>query len=230
MIGTGTADSLPEARHDATLASGTEPYMSTHSRPVQTDDRAAPDASQPVMVPLNRKALTPAADDRLRRLRKHIVESLRAERELKHPERAASPVRPEPEGFAGLVARTACTLCKGWCCKGGEEHAYLDERTMARVRRARPELDARAVLRLYTDRVPPVGYGDSCVFHGPAGCTLGRELRSDVCNSYFCSGLGHFVTRADSVDRVVVIAGGEDTRTSPAMTRVLEHASRLPAS
>jgi len=137
-------------------------------------------------------------------------------------------VRPEPEGFAGLVARTACTLCKGWCCKGGEEHAYLDERTMARVRRARPELDARAVLRLYSERVPPVGYQDSCVFHGPAGCTLGRELRSDVCNSYFCSALGHFVTRADSADRVVVIAGGEEIRPSPVLTRALERPSRWP--
>ena len=156
MIGTGTADSLPEARQDATLACGAEPYMTTHSSPVQTGDGAASDASQAVTVPLNRKALVPAASDRVRRLRKHIVESLRGERELKHPARAASPVRPEPEGFAGLVARTACTLCKGWCCKGGEEHAYLDERTMARVRRARPELDARAVLRLYSDHVPPV--------------------------------------------------------------------------
>jgi hypothetical protein len=172
------------------------------------------------MVPLNPKPLAPVSAERVRRLRKHLVESLRGERELKHPERWASPPRPEPEGFAGVVARSACALCKGWCCKGGGEQAYLDERAMARVRRVWPELDARAVLRLYTDRVPRAAYQDSCIFHGPEGCTLDRTLRSDVCNSYFCSGLGHFVTGRDSAASVVVIAGqGETIRKSPVLTR-----------
>lgn len=165
------------------------------------------DATQTISVPLNRKVLAPVSPERVRRLRKHLVASLRAERELKHKDRSASPLRPEPEGFAGRVARTACTLCKGWCCKGGEEHAYLDERTMARVRRDRPELDARAVLRLYSDRVPPAAYQDSCIFHGPHGCTLDRALRSDVCNSYFCSGLGHFIKGGDNAASAVIIAG-----------------------
>lgn len=194
--------------------------MTTHFSPVSVGDRPAADADQAVMVPLNRKALAPVSADRVRRLRRHLVESLRGERELKHKERSASPVRPEPEGFAGVVARIACALCKGWCCKGGDEHAYLDERTMARVRHARPELDARGVLRLYGERVPAVGYRDSCIFHGPEGCTLDRSLRSDVCNSYFCSGLGHFVKDADRADSVVVVAGeGEGMCTSHVLTR-----------
>jgi hypothetical protein len=172
------------------------------------------------MVPLNRKALAPVAADRVRRLRKHLVASLRAERQMKKPERFAAPPLPDPDGFAGEVARTACTLCQGWCCKGGEEHAYLDERTMARVRRARPELDARGVLRLYSEHVPAEGYEKSCVFHGPLGCTLDRALRSDVCNNYFCSGLGNFVKDADRATGAVVMAGeGEEQRRSPLLTR-----------
>ncbi len=196
--------------------------MSTQSSSVETGNAGALDGHQTVVVPRNGKALVPMSPDRVRRLRKHLVDSLRGERAIKHPERSASPLRPEPEGFAGLVARTACALCKGWCCKGGEEHAYLDERTMARVRRARPELDARAVMRLYTDCVPPVNFQDSCVFHAPAGCTLDRGLRSDVCNSYFCSGLGHFVKREDSHGSVVVIAGeGEAAHTSAVLSRIV---------
>jgi hypothetical protein len=219
-MGIGTADSLPEAWQDATLERGAEPHMTTHCCPASIDDAAAADGNQAVTVPLNRKALAPVSPERVRRLRKHLVESLRGERVLKYKDRSASPVRPEPEGFAGVVARTACALCKGWCCKGGEEHAYLDERAMARVRRARPELDARAVLRLYSERVPQAAYRDSCIFHAPEGCTLDRTLRSDVCNSYFCSGLGHFVTGGDGAVSVVVIAGeGEATRTSPVLTR-----------
>ena len=35
---------------------------------------------------------------------------------------------------------------------------------MARVRYARSALDVRAVLRLYVERVPEVGFEDSCIF------------------------------------------------------------------
>ena len=98
---------------------------------------AADDDSLPVMVPRNDKAAVPISPERVRRLRKHLVVALRALRTMKNPEHSVSPLRPEPEGFAAHVARTACSLCKGWCCRNGEDHAFLDERTMARVRCAR---------------------------------------------------------------------------------------------
>jgi hypothetical protein len=148
-------------------------------------------------------------------MRKHLVQSLRALRTMKDPEGNASPVRPAPEGFAAKVARTACTMCRGYCCKGGGEHAYLDERVMARVRIAQPELDARGVLRLYMDSVPAVGYEGTCLFHGEKGCTLDRSLRSDVCNSYFCDMLGEFVKKADKATSAIVMSGeGELSRMS----------------
>lgn len=209
------------------MAHRAEPHMTVQYPPAAnggssaaTDDRPLADGNRTVTVPLNRRVLVPTPPERVRRIREHLVRSLHAMRAMKHPERGASPLRPEPDGFAGEVARTACTLCQGWCCKGGGEHAYLDERTMARVRRARPELEARAVIRLYIERMPPAGFEGSCVFHGAAGCTLTRELRSDVCNSYFCSGLGRFVTAAGDARSVTVIAGeGEASRSSPVLTR-----------
>ena len=85
--------------------------------------------------------------------------------------KSASPLRAEPEGFVGTVARTACSLCRGWCCKGGGDHGYLDERVMARVRQARPELDARAVIGLYVERVP------ATVMPGRACSTAKRAVR-----------------------------------------------------
>ena len=156
--------------------------------------------SWPVMVPRNDKAVVPTSPERVRRLRRRLVVALRALRTMKNPERSVAPLRPEPEGFAGRVARTACSRCKGWCCRNGEDDAFLDEGTMARVRRARLELDVRAVLRLYVDRVPEFGYTDSCIFHGKQGCTLDRSLRPDVCNSYFCGGLQGYLTADEVVD------------------------------
>ena len=171
---------------------------------------------QSVTVPLNTRALAPMEPERVWRLRKHLVQSLRATRTMKRPVESASPLRPEPDGFIGKIARAACSLCRGFCCKGGGDHGYLDERVMARVRQARPELDARAVMRLYVERVPQANYAGSCIFHGEAGCTLSRSLRSDVCNSYFCTGLSNFMKDAEAADSAVVTAAqGTETRTSP---------------
>jgi len=182
--------------------------------------RQVPDAHHRLSVPLNRRKLVPMTAERVRRIREHLVRSLRELRRMSQPDRNASPVRSEPPGFAGDVVRVACGMCAGFCCKGGGEHAYLDERDMARVRHARPELEARAVIRLYIERVPSEGYDGSCVFHGPRGCTLDRSLRSDVCNSYFCNALRDFVATAnDRSDAVVIASDGEMTRTSSVMQR-----------
>jgi hypothetical protein len=179
-------------------------------------EAAADDDSLPVMVPRNDKAPVPISSERGRRLRKHLVVALRALRTMKNPEHSVSPLQPEPEGFAARVVRTACSLCKGWCCRNGEDHAFLDEKTLARVRCARPALDVRATLRLYVERVPEVGYKNSCIFHGKQGCTLDRPLRSDVCNSYFCGGLQGYLTGDDVVTPTMIIAGvGDKMRTSP---------------
>lgn len=181
---------------------------------------ASPEGQQAVMVPAFAGTLAPPVPDRIRRLRRHLVESMRAEREMKHPERAAGPVTSDPAGFVGEVVRAACTLCQGWCCKKGGEHAYLDERTMARVRRARPELDARGIIRLYVEAAASPAFAGSCVFHGAQGCTLDRSLRSEVCNTYFCSGLGALVKQDSPPDSVMIMAAeGQVFRTSPVLTR-----------
>jgi hypothetical protein len=176
----------------------------------------ADDDSLPVIVPRNGKALVPIPHERVRRLRKHLIAVLRALRTTTGSGHSASPVRREPEGFAARVARTACAMCEGWCCRNGEDDGFLDEQTVARLRRAQVTLDARAVLRLYVERVPEAGYQGSCIFHGKQGCTLDRSLRSDVCNSYFCGGLHNYMANGDGATPVTVIAGeGDKMRTSP---------------
>jgi hypothetical protein len=182
--------------------------------PSDTDDDHLP-----VMVPRSDKVLVPTPPERVRRLRRHLIVTLRALRKMKEPKRSASRPTPAPEGFAARVAGTACGLCKGWCCKNGEDDAFLDEPTLVRVRRDKPSLNARAILRLFIDRVPEDAYQGSCIFHGKQGCTLDRSLRSDVCNSYFCGGLQNYLAGGDPAATVVVIAGeGGKMRTSPILT------------
>jgi hypothetical protein len=128
------------------------------------------DDSLPVMVPRNDKPLAPVAPARVRRLREHLIGILHDLRKANHLERFASPLRPAPPGFAALVARSACSLCKGSCCRNGDDDAFLDDRTIARVRLAKPDATETALLRLYLSRVPDAVYQDSCIFHGKHGC------------------------------------------------------------
>jgi hypothetical protein len=178
----------------------------------------ADDDNLPVMVPRSDKPLVAVSPERVRRLRVHLIKELAELRKAKHLDRFATPERPGPTGFAATVARSACSLCKGWCCRNGDDDAFLDDRTLARVRLARPEMKERAMLWLYLSRVPPVAYRESCIFHGKEGCTLDRSMRADVCNTYYCGGLGAFMKSGDATIPTVVIAGeGDKMRTSPVL-------------
>ena len=60
-----------------------------------------------------------------------------------------------------MVPRSVQKLVAGMATTTG----FLDDRTGMRARR-QADMTERAVLRLYLDRVLPVGYGDWYVFHG----------------------------------------------------------------
>ena len=176
------------------------------------------DDSLPVMVPRNDKPLVAVSPERVRRLREHLIKELGDLRKAKHLDRFATPERPGPNGFAATVARSACSLCKGWCCRNGDDDAFLDDRTLARMRLAGPEMKERDVLRLRLNRVPTLTYRDSCIFHGKKGCTLDRSLRADVCNTYYCGGLDAFMKSRDAPAPTVVMAGeGDKMRSSPVL-------------
>ncbi|HUB49136.1 MAG TPA: hypothetical protein VMB73_29535 [Acetobacteraceae bacterium] len=173
------------------------------------------DDIQPVIVPRNDKRLVAVPDERKQRLREHLIKELADLRKAKHLEHFASPERPEPTGFAARVAQTACSLCKGFCCRNGGDDGFLDDRTLARVRLAKQALTEGALRQLYLDRVPSASFRGSCIFHGSRGCTLDRSMRADVCNSYFCGGLGTYVKSCDQATPALVIAGdGDKMRTS----------------
>lgn len=182
-----------------------------HRKPGQSTAVADGDW-QPVMVPRSTKTLVPISSERVQRLREHLAAALGAMRDRGAP---ASPLKPEPEGFAARVVQTACALCRGWCCRNGADDAFLDHRTMTRAAAGRPDLDAASLLQLYVERVPEVGFDNSCIFHGRQGCTLDRSLRSDVCNAYFCGGILSFMADGDATTAAVIFAGEGDTlRTS----------------
>jgi hypothetical protein len=173
-----------------------------------------------VTVPILQETLESPPPARVRAFKRHLIQALRDLRIAKRPERLVQRPTPEPSGFTASVLQAGCATCQGHCCKGGGDHAYVDERTMARVRRDNPELDARAVIRLFLARLAPLSYRASCLFHGAAGCTLGRGLRAELCNAYYCNGLKEFLQREAVPERVQIIAARNGIeRRSPVLSR-----------
>lgn len=170
--------------------------------------RAMPEHdSLPVMVPRNEKRLAPVLPDRVRRLEMHLRECLDDLAKVKRSSRPGRAPPPQPEGFAAVVASAACSLCKGHCCRNGDDTGFLDVGTIARIRREHPAMTEQAVVQSYLGRVPVDSYRGSCIFHGRKGCTLDRSMRSDVCNTYLCRGLGDYVRRRAAPEPTIVIAG-----------------------
>ena len=168
-----------------------------------------------VSVPAQQSALVPPPRERIRALKRHLIESLRDLRKARHPDRLIQRPSAELEGFAAEVVREGCTQCQGHCCRGGGEPAYLDERTMARVRRDAPSLDAAGIIALYTQSIASPGYEGSCLFHGAQGCTLHKSLRAELCSQYYCTGLWDFMKLRPAPDKVEIVASrGGVTRRS----------------
>lgn len=184
--------------------------MAIHRDTAPSD--ASPATPLRIEVPGQRVPLEPRVPARVRALKRHIIESLRDLAGARRPERLIQKRAAEPSGAAANGVRAACGHCGGSCCMAGGTHAFIDERTMARVLAEHPGLSARGLLAAYVAAVAPLAYRGSCVFHGPTGCGLARELRAELCNSYYCNGLKELLNaKPQSGQRVTIAAhSGEE--------------------
>ena len=167
-------------------------------------------------VPGQRVPLEPPTPARLRAFKRHLIEAMRDLVGARRPERLVQKRGPDPTGAAEAGVRAACGHCGGSCCMAGGTHAFIDDRTLARVRAERPGITARAALTAYVSAVAPRSYRGSCLFHGPTGCTLDRPLRAELCNSYYCNGLKDFLKAEPQPGQAVTIVthvGEERTAT-----------------
>jgi len=100
-----------------------------------------------------------------------------------------------------------CTQCKGGCCYNGSEHAYLSVTTIKRYMDSHNELSITQILDLYLSHLNEETITDSCINQTATGCALPRELRSDICNSFYCDPLKSYQEKAlDSKEANPVLA------------------------
>jgi len=103
----------------------------------------------------------------------------------------AAPTAP-PDRLRDQVPIAACTLCRGWCCTGGGEHAFLDRDSLKYRSEQHGYASAEEMVAACRDWLPEATNDGSCVFHTEGGCNLPRQMRSFTCNSFLCAGLDHF--------------------------------------
>ena len=91
----------------------------------------------------------------------------------------------------------------------GGNHGYITPQTLARYA-ALTEQDVDGLVELYSDRVPETSYANSCIFHGPVGCGLDRDMRSDTCNHHLCAGLKGLQGRMRGRENDAIVVIGSD--------------------
>ncbi len=127
---------------------------------------------------------------------------------------AAMPAAAAPEaaGESALPGRL-CALCGGGCCTHGGDEAYLSAATMRRFMDAQPGLSHEEVAAAYLGRVTDKTQTGSCINHTGQGCSLPKEMRSDICNRFSCESLARLQAAQrgpDAVHAVLIVRRKQD--------------------
>jgi hypothetical protein len=154
-------------------------------------------AIQAAVVPANLRKIVNLPERRKRAFQNHLMEiisraaALRASSADSPPGETALDSSSPPPDLANLLGR-GCATCRGRCCNGGGDHAYLNVDTVLGYLRAHPKQRPRHVLEAYLSFLPNRAYEDSCVYHTKTGCALPREMRGKISADYFCEELREF--------------------------------------
>jgi hypothetical protein len=148
-------------------------------------------------TPANPAELVPLAAWRRERfiahLRRIVEEAVRDDRgsgprATPETDEGESPFTP-PGAEERRALAAGCAACRGWCCRRGGTHAFLEPVRIRRLFEQRPTLTAQDVVELYASHLGDHHLEGGCVFQGDEGCRLPREIRGDTCNRYYCSDL-----------------------------------------
>lgn len=103
---------------------------------------------------------------------------------------AAGALSPSQDDAAARITSNLpsalCAACGGGCCTSGGDHAYLSVGTIRRYIGHHPGAQAQEVFAAYRERLPARSLAGSCIHHSAQGCTLNRDMRSDICNHFAC--------------------------------------------
>ncbi|MEM7211862.1 MAG: hypothetical protein AAF479_08220 [Pseudomonadota bacterium] len=179
-----------------------------------SDRHDFPKTGARVMVtPFNGGTLAPVPEERLAGLEAHLIEvaaegfAIEDPETLSWPTQRTSAVLPEPE-----AADAGCITCQGGCCRpGGPSWGFIGKDEVCRYRIANPEATEADFVAYYLGHAPEQSISGSCIFHTMAGCTMSREDRSTLCNTFLCRGVKTMLSeRARDGDAPTIVIGAEN--------------------
>jgi len=141
-------------------------------------------------LPANEQTTAPLPQTRRETFLVNVAAAI--DRALDDPDRPV-PESPESPPRRDALIGSACAACRGSCCTHGGNHAYLYPDHFRRLHRDHPGRSRDELVAEYRSYLPAEVYHDSCVYHTTAGCALPRGLRSNLCNTFLCSGLAELV-------------------------------------
>lgn len=180
---------------------------------MQTDSAA--DDMLVAVVPYQNEPLAPLSEMDREAFETHVRASAAAAYELEEDSPLLAhyqqKLTPEP-----AIVDAGCAACQGFCCKrgGGDNHAFIDRQSIFYIRKTKPDLTEEQVVDHFLDALPDQSVTGACVFQSEIGCTLTRDWRAGLCNTFLCHDLFalHDVT-GGRLDTPVVIAGINDDET-----------------
>lgn len=147
-----------------------------------------------VPIPSGHVSLSPLENQRIERYAKHlreIIQQAYQQVDGQHPSTEPGNEKPENIATDGLqrISDRMCSLCKGGCCSAGSDNAYLSSDTIKRLLGADTRLSQDAILEKYLLKLPKDSIAGACINQTDSGCVLPKEMRSDICNDYYCDSL-----------------------------------------
>jgi len=104
-----------------------------------------------------------------------------------------------------MVSDNLCCICKGGCCASGKDHAYLSVFSVRRFMDENKHLTSDEVLRLYISKITTESINQSCINQTLTGCVLPRNMRSDICNGYYCESLKTYQKNTSADDNALSV-------------------------
>jgi hypothetical protein len=222
----------PNFRHYLAMQAGVRRYIAAHGAALTArehaesgENGAAWDALQArlhadaepaplrLVLPTGPRRSARPLEERRERYRLHLVRIIEDARAMAPGFAPGDPDGDmETSGGAGMAGRL-CGFCGGGCCTMGGEHAYLSADTIRGYVDRRPGLSNEDVLSAYLGRVAARTRIGSCINQTGAGCSLPREMRSDICNRFACEPLARLEAAARGplpVQTVLIVRRKQD--------------------
>lgn len=166
---------------------------------LKTNPSLSEDAMDLLDIPVGNQSLQEVEKERQIKYRAHLAKIISeadqydsvAEVVYNEHRDAHEKIRLVENKFSGqpqlrTLCDTLCYVCRGGCCAKGGEHAYLSVFTMRQYMDDHPEISADELLNTYLGYTANEAVIGGCINQSEKGCVLPRELRSDICNGYYC--------------------------------------------